>query len=78
MLKRIKTEYEKIMKNPLEGVDVKIDENNDYLWHVFIKGPKDSPYEGGTFKINIIIPENYPFTVILKIYIKITYTFYFK
>eukprot|EP00735_Rhodelphis_limneticus_P006585 TRINITY_DN19005_c0_g1::TRINITY_DN19005_c0_g1_i1::g.21589::m.21589 TRINITY_DN19005_c0_g1::TRINITY_DN19005_c0_g1_i1::g.21589 ORF type:complete len:195 (+),score=13.12,sp/Q9FI61/UBC27_ARATH/55.79/2e-68,UQ_con/PF00179.21/1.8e-44,UBA/PF00627.26/1.5e+04,UBA/PF00627.26/2.2e-07,Prok-E2_B/PF14461.1/7.5e-07,RWD/PF05773.17/0.0051 TRINITY_DN19005_c0_g1_i1:85-669(+) len=26
-----------------------------------LEGPKDTPYEGGTFVLDIIIPENYPF-----------------
>jgi ubiquitin-protein ligase len=30
-------------------------------WHGTIFGPKDSFYEGGTFKIDIIFPEKYPF-----------------
>ena len=26
-----------------------------------MSGPRDSPYEGGTFKLDIVIPVNYPF-----------------
>jgi len=31
------------------------------LWCGFIKGPKDTVYEGGLYEIDIVIPPNYPF-----------------
>merc|ERR1719203_330416 len=31
-------------------------------WKGQIKGPEDSPYEGGIFTIDIVIPSQYPFT----------------
>lgn len=34
---------------------------NYYEWKGFIIGPPDTPYEGGKFNINIIIPSDYPF-----------------
>merc|ERR1712113_349407 len=30
-------------------------------WKGYIKGPDDSPYEGGVFAVNINIPSEYPF-----------------
>merc|ERR1719391_748627 len=30
-------------------------------WTAVINGPPDSPYEGGSWKIDIEIPKNYPF-----------------
>jgi ubiquitin-protein ligase len=30
-------------------------------WKGYIEGPVDSPYEGGLFQIDIVIPPEYPF-----------------
>lgn len=35
-------------------------EKNYFSWEGELYGPKDSPYEGGTFKISIDIPNEYP------------------
>ncbi|KAK9454502.1 ubiquitin-conjugating enzyme/RWD-like protein [Dipodascopsis uninucleata] len=42
-------------------------------WNIEIKGPKGTPYEGGIFKLDLILPSQYPFhpptlTFITKIY----------
>ena len=42
--------------------DVKINEDDMYGEHiVFINGPKDTPFEGGVFKIGFKMPTDYPF-----------------
>ena len=33
----------------------------DNIWNIIMDGPKDSPYMGGKFKIEITFPEDYPF-----------------
>jgi ubiquitin-protein ligase len=35
-------------------------EKNYYEWDGVIYGPEGSPYEGGTFKLGIFIPSDYP------------------
>lgn len=39
-----------------------LDESTCLHWRGWIKGPEGSPYEGGKFYIDIVIPEGYPFT----------------
>ena len=34
--------------------------NNIYLWEAKIKGPPDTPYENGTFYVDIKVPQDYP------------------
>jgi len=31
-----------------------------FTWYSVLRGPENSPYEGGTFKLKITIPEDYP------------------
>ena len=50
-----------------------INENDLFKWRVTILGPKDTPYEGGLFTVNIFFPNNYPkmgaeFRFVNKIY----------
>eukprot|EP01032_Pedospumella_encystans_P010982 gene10982-12809_t len=58
-IKRIKREQNEWEKDPpdwLYGWNI----STDYEWHVYIKGPPDTPYEGGVFDIRIVFPEDYP------------------
>lgn len=58
---RIKRELENIMRNPPPGIScVQKGDSLDVL-DASIIGMKDTPYESGVFKIEIQIPEKYPF-----------------
>ena len=37
------------------------DENNTSDFCVMFHGPKDSPYEGGVWKVHVELPEAYPY-----------------
>jgi len=58
--KRIQKEAQ-FLKNETQFSAVP-DETNMMLWRATIKGPPDSPYEGGIFKLDIKLPEKYPFS----------------
>lgn len=48
------------MAEPVPGITATPDEGNARYFHVFIAGPQDSPFEGGTFRLELFLPEEYP------------------
>ena len=60
MNQRIKKETEKIKKDPIAGITAEPDPENPRYFKVVISGPKDSPYEGGKFKLQLYLPDEYP------------------
>lgn len=72
--KRIMKEIKEILMNEYKDINlIDYDENNIYDINILIKGPSESPYENGTFKLNIKFPKNYPFvppqvTFVTKVY----------
>jgi ubiquitin-conjugating enzyme E2 J1 len=36
-------------------------EENMFEWHFTIRGPTDTPFEGGTYHGRILLPSEYPF-----------------
>ncbi|KAG1676504.1 hypothetical protein FOA52_000047 [Chlamydomonas sp. UWO 241] len=38
-----------------------VDENSTSDMYVYFEGPKDSPYEGGSWKVHVELPEAYPY-----------------
>ena len=60
--KRITREMNEMASKPPDGCTAAPeDENNIYEWTATVEGPKDSPYEGGTFFLKINFPNDYPF-----------------
>ena len=43
------------------GITTIVDESNIYKWIITMKGPADSPYQEGIFKLSVGFPSNYPF-----------------
>lgn len=42
------------------GIELIPDESNVFRWRALIKGPTETPFEGGTFELAISVPEQYP------------------
>ncbi|CAH1168762.1 unnamed protein product [Phyllotreta striolata] len=58
--KRIMVETKNLSKDPPPGISATPDESNNRYFHVVMAGPSGSPYEGGLFKLELFLPENYP------------------
>ena len=43
-----------------EGISGAPCDNNIMLWNAVIFGPEDTPWEGGTFKLQLQFSEDYP------------------
>ena len=59
--KRIRKELIDLEKNPIPGILAKPKEDDIHYWTASIEGPDNSPYEGGTFLLEIFFPQSFPF-----------------
>lgn len=71
--RRIIKETARLLQEPVPGISAVPDENNARYFHVIVTGPSDSPFEGGLFKLELFLPEDYPMSApkvrfITKIY----------
>lgn len=71
--RRIIKETQRLMQEPVPGISAVPDDTNARYFHVIVTGPKDSPFEGGIFKLELFLPEDYPMSApkvrfITKIY----------
>jgi ubiquitin-conjugating enzyme E2 N len=57
---RIIKETQKLKKDPISGISAEAFSDNPRYFNVIISGPKDSPYEGGKFHLQLYLPEEYP------------------
>eukprot|EP01059_Diplonema_ambulator_P036773 TRINITY_DN934_c0_g1_i1.p1 TRINITY_DN934_c0_g1~~TRINITY_DN934_c0_g1_i1.p1 ORF type:complete len:256 (+),score=58.54 TRINITY_DN934_c0_g1_i1:207-974(+) len=49
-----------LMRNPVAGFKVEPYEGNLFKWDVWLLGPKDTPYMGGTFRAQLSFTEEFP------------------
>ncbi|CAG2101948.1 unnamed protein product [Medioppia subpectinata] len=59
-LKRIHRELTQLQRDPVPGCTAAPIGNDYFHWTGSIEGPPDTPYEGGVFNVQIILPPNYP------------------
>ncbi|XP_017002841.2 ubiquitin-conjugating enzyme E2 N isoform X1 [Drosophila takahashii] len=58
--RRIIKETQRLLEDPVPGISAIPDENNARYFRVQVTGPHDSPFEGGVFKLELFLPEDYP------------------
>ena len=58
---RVQKELKDIDRDKTSGVSVQVRENNLQKLYGWLDGPKDSPYEGGRFQVDIVLDNAYPF-----------------
>ncbi|XP_059542067.1 ubiquitin-conjugating enzyme E2 N-like [Myotis daubentonii] len=54
------TQRLRLLAEPVPGIKAEPDESNSRNFHAVIAGPQDSPFEGGAFKLELFLPEDYP------------------
>ncbi|WWC71649.1 ubiquitin-conjugating enzyme E2 N [Kwoniella pini CBS 10737] len=58
--KRILKETERLMADSPPGISAAPKDDNLRHFDVTVTGPESSPYEGGIFKLELFLPEEYP------------------
>ena len=66
-------ETQRLMQEPVPGISAVPDESNARYFKVVVAGPEGSPFQGGVFKLELFLPEDYPMSApkvrfITKIY----------
>ncbi|KAJ2850867.1 Ubiquitin-conjugating enzyme E2 6 [Coemansia brasiliensis] len=59
--KRLKKEYMAMVKTPTPFITAKPLEMNILEWHYVVRGPPDTPYEGGEYHGKLKFPSDYPY-----------------
>lgn len=58
--RRIIKETQRLLSEPAPGIKAAPHEDNLRYFNVLIEGPTQSPYEGGFYKLELFLPEEYP------------------
>lgn len=53
-------ETERLASDPAPGITASPHDDNLRYFDVTIEGPQGSPFEGGVFKLELFLPEEYP------------------
>ncbi len=56
----LKRNYKISQEFPIEGISFALHESNLFHWKIIIDGPVDSPYEGGSFLLDVQTAEDHP------------------
>jgi ubiquitin-protein ligase len=59
--KRLQAEYRRLLTDPISYLTAQPLSSNLLEWRYVVRGPNDTPYEGGIYQGKIIFPVEYPF-----------------
>ncbi|KAB0366147.1 hypothetical protein FD754_010303 [Muntiacus muntjak] len=57
---RIIKKTQRLLAEPVPSIKAEPDESTARYFHVVIASPQDSPFEGGVYKLELFLPEEYP------------------
>ncbi|WVZ19472.1 hypothetical protein V8G54_006794 [Vigna mungo] len=59
---RLFKEYHEVQREKIADPDIQLvcDESNIFKWTAFVKGPSETPYEGGVFQLSFSVSDQYP------------------
>ncbi|KAF3636771.1 Protein PEROXIN-4 [Capsicum annuum] len=59
---RLFKEYKEVQREKTADPDIQLvcDDSNIFKWTALIKGPSETPYDGGVFQLAFSVPEQYP------------------
>ncbi|BBG95327.1 peroxin4 [Prunus dulcis] len=59
---RLFKEYKEVQREKVADPDIQLvcDDSNIFKWTALIKGPSETPFEGGVFQLAFAVPEQYP------------------
>merc|ERR1712159_248449 len=57
---RIMKETQKLAQEKVQGIETQVDDKNYRHFYVKIYGPSNTPYEGGIFQAELLLPDEYP------------------
>lgn len=60
-IKRIHADVRELIKEPSDQYHAAPLESNLFEWHFTLRGPPDTPFEGGVYHGRILLPPDYPF-----------------
>jgi ubiquitin-protein ligase len=58
--RRIKGEMKNLQRDPLPFADAYPTADDNKIWYFILKGGEDTPYEGGYYLGQVLLPANYP------------------
>ncbi|KAH9256100.1 hypothetical protein BASA81_005876 [Batrachochytrium salamandrivorans] len=61
MAGRLKKEATDMVNNPLDYGSAEPVDGDLYKWTAMVVGPEGTPYANGVFKVQIVLPSDYPF-----------------